>query len=157
MHKEIKIDYEEYQNSDELSKKDVLLLSFAKEALKRAFAPYSHFQVGAALLLDNGEIITGSNQENSAFPSGLCAERVAFFHATHRFPNAKIESIAVATYSGVVDTSHPTAPCGGCRQVLIDKELRDQNNIRCILSGSTGKVVVFRSFKDLMPYMEIVI
>jgi cytidine deaminase len=157
MLKEIKISFEEFSDIAEMPEKDRELLVMAKEALKNAFAPYSHFYVGAALRLDNGEIITGSNQENSAFPSGLCAERVAFFNATHAYPNAKIEAIAVATNSDVTDTSQPTAPCGGCRQVIVDKELRDKSNIVCILSGSSGKIAKFSSFKDLMPYMDIVI
>jgi cytidine deaminase len=153
MHKELNIGYEEYESVKELGSDDLLLLEAADKAVKSSYAPFSNFHVGAAVLLDNGKIILGSNQENSAYPSGLCAERVAVFSAMSEFPQSKIVSIAITAHSdGSFDDKNPTAPCGACRQVIIDKEFRDKSDIRCILRGNNGKVLVFHSFKDLLPF-----
>ena len=106
------------QPIEELSKEDQDLLQQATAACKKAYAPYSRFYVGAAILLENGKIVTGNNQENAAYPSGLCAERVAIFKASADYPAAQIKTIAVTASSEEFDIDHPVSPCGACRQVL---------------------------------------
>ncbi len=124
------------------------LISSASSALSSAYAPYSNFKVGAAVLLQNGKSITGSNQENAAYPSGLCAERVAFFSAASKYPNEKIVAIAVTTSEGLAE---PVAPCGSCRQVMIEYELRQQSDIKIYLALSAGKVYCVKRVADLLP------
>ena len=145
--KSLKIDYKEYKSWSELDSDDKKLLDAAYEAAKSSYAPYSKFNVGAAVLLDNGEIIQGSNQENSAFPSGLCAERVALFQAGVRYPNSKIFAIAVTAIQAV----EPTYPCGACRQVMIESEKRSEGPIKLIIGGKEI-VLVMESCSDILPF-----
>lgn len=150
--KSITISYEEYYSNEELNSSDKELLNNAVEATKRAYAPYSKFNVGAAVKLDNGEIISANNQENAAYPSGLCAERVAIFYAHAKFPNASIESLAVtaAVDGSICDT--PTYPCGACRQVLAESESRAGKHIRIIIGGE--KVIqVVNGVHSLLPFV----
>ncbi|NLT02897.1 MAG: cytidine deaminase [Bacteroidales bacterium] len=135
---------------EELSDTEKMLLNAAKEAAVTAYAPYSHFQVGAALLLDNGEVVKGSNQENAAYPSGLCAERVAMFYANATWPNATITHLVVAARNGKAFINIPIAPCGACRQSLLEAERRQGAPIRVLLYG-TNETVCIESVKTLLP------
>src|ERR1700740_1109022 len=119
--KNISVSYDVYQSINDLEEKDQFLLEKAKEAMENAYAPYSKFKVGAAVELDNGIIITGNNQENAAYPSGLCAERTAAFYASSQYPHQKVNAIAVTTKS---DSIEPVTPCGSCRQALSEYEMK---------------------------------
>lgn len=140
---------------DELSVEEQNLVSKAKEATKTAYAPYSQFYVGAAVLLENGTVVTGNNQENGAYPSGLCAERVALFYANAQFPNVAVKAIAVAVETNGAENKQLVAPCGSCRQVILESEIRYKHPIR-ILMSSQNSVSVVESIKDLLPlYFEL--
>lgn len=136
---------------DELNTTEKLLVNKAKEVLKDAYAPYSRFQVGAALLLSNGEIITGSNQENIAFPSGICAERTALFYAHSRYPKDSVETMAIAAYTAGEFVQKPITPCGSCRQVMKETEIRFHQPIRLILYGEKECYIIENS-GDLIPW-----
>jgi cytidine deaminase len=140
----------DYDNTDELSENYKMLITKAKDALERAYVPYSKFHVGAAVLLENGEIITATNQENAAYPSGLCAERVAIFYANSLYPNVAVSAIAVTAAPEMKQISQPVPPCGGCRQVLLETETRFQKPITIILAGE-HKISVLESAKSLLP------
>ena len=140
-----------YESSSELNKLDLDLLTLAKKAADSAYAPYSGFNVGAAVLLENGKIITGNNQENAAYPSGLCAERVAVFHASSQFPEQKIIALAVTAKSASHPLSSPVTPCGSCRQVIAEYEAKFDSPIKTIMSGQTGEVFVCESVSILLP------
>jgi len=140
-----------FDNIDELPQDVKDLMHLAVEIRKKAYAPYSHFRVGAALLLDNGQIVCGSNQENAAFPSGLCAERVAIFQAGAIHPEAKIVKMAISAASDVNETSAPIPPCGACRQAIAEYEFRQDSPIEIYFSGATGPVYKSDSLKDLLP------
>lgn len=124
------------------------LLQQAQAVLQNAYAPYSQFHVAAAILLSNGEIITGTNQENAAYPSGLCAERVAVFTAKSLFPNVEIIAVAITTS---IQSDLPVAPCGACRQVLIEYELNQSHPIKIIFGVAQKQVIVSNSVKNLLP------
>lgn len=123
----------------------------AHQARKNAYAPYSHFNVGAAILLKNGDIVTGNNQENAAFPSGLCAERVAAFQAGANYPGEPFEAMALCAGSTKHDTATPIPPCGACRQSLAEYEVKQESPISIYFMGDSGKVVKSNSVKDLLP------
>ncbi len=148
--KEIRSVILEYDNQNELSEEDRRLLYHAREALKMAYAPYSGFQVGAALLLENGTVIRGNNQENAAFPSGLCAERVALFHASSNHPGVPIKALAIVAYRDGRYIDDPVYPCGSCRQVMVESEGRQEQSFRIILGGAQKTLVVERA-SDLLP------
>ncbi|MCD4773804.1 MAG: cytidine deaminase [Bacteroidales bacterium] len=150
---EIKIIYEEYENISELQETDQELLIKAVEISDKAYAPYSDYHVGAAILLGNGKIITGNNQENVAYPSGLCAERVAIYYASSQYPEEEILAIAITANAKNFSIKVPVAPCGACRQVLAEYETRQQNNIRLLLMSQTGKIQIIKSVKDVLPLM----
>lgn len=128
------------------------LLGAALEATKRAYAPYSDFHVGAAIQLANGEQLLGCNQENAAFPSGLCAERVAFFAAGVQFPGVAIKSLAITIRSATKADEHPAAPCGGCLQVMRDVEQRQGSPIRIFLKGAGAPVYEASSVATFLPF-----
>jgi cytidine deaminase len=140
-----------FDSENDLPDDDRALLKLAFEAAKRAYAPYSNFNVGAALLLENGEIVTGNNQENAAYPSGLCAERVAVFYAHSRFPHLKIMSIAICARAVNKIIEEPVAPCGACRQSILEFEISSGSPIRIIMGSETGKVYVSHSMTNLLP------
>lgn len=142
-----------YNKETDLPNEDRLLLMHARKSVESAYAPYSHFNVGAAVHLENGEIICGSNQENAAYPSGLCAERVAIFYAGTKFPNVKIKAIAVTCKAENQVIGEPVTPCGGCRQVISEYETRHKQKIKMIMAGETGKVLVAESIESLLPLM----
>jgi len=141
-----------YNSSKELSEIDRQLVELAVKTTERAYAVYSGFHVGAALLLSNGEIITGSNQENIAYPSGLCAERVAAFSAKSNFPKEKIVTIAIAAKSKKAKVVDAVAPCGSCRQALIEYEILDKQDIKVIMTNDDHEIYMADSFKDLLPF-----
>lgn len=136
---------------DELSPLQSTLVTLAKKACYRAYAPYSHFSVGAAIALDNGEIVTGSNQENAAFPSGTCAERTAAYYAHATYPQAKFKAIAIAAIgTDSLFTPLPTAPCGACRQALLEYEKLAGEDVEVLLAGDKS-VYILPSVKSLLP------
>ena len=153
MNKKIKIIsvFQELDSINELNKEDKKLLFEANKAAELAYAPYSNYFVGAALLLESGVIVKGNNQENVAFPSGLCAERVAVFYAGANYPNIKIKTIAITSKSKLFSVENPVSPCGGCRQVLAEYEARQKSDIRLILMGEKGKIHIIESVKTLLP------
>ena len=120
---------------------------------KNAYAPYSKFRVGAALLLDNGKIILGSNQENAAYPSGLCAERVAVFQAGSIYPRAKILKMAITAASDTNQTTAPIPPCGACRQSIAEYEIKQDTPIEIYFMGEIGAIYKSDSLKNLLPFM----
>ena len=137
----------------ELSKEQKNVIEAAKKATSGSYAPYSHFHVGAACLLDNGEIISGSNQENAAYPSGICAERTTLFYAMAKYPNAKVKKLAVvACDDNGVMTEKISAPCGACRQVIYETECRSGGPIEIILPTANDGNYIFKSTKDLLPF-----
>lgn len=153
--KEIKIESTLYiyESFEELPKDISKLMNKAIEARKKAYAPYSNFQVGAALLLDNGEVITGSNQENASFPSGLCAERTAIYYAGAKYPEAQILKMAITAGSLKSLTTEPIPPCGACRQAIAEYEIKQEAAIQIYFMGETGKVIRSNSLADLLPLM----
>lgn len=141
----------EVYNYDELSPEDRHLVNLARESTYRSYAPYSHFNVGAAIMLDNGEIIEGANQENVAYPSGTCAERSACFYAHARYPEAAFEKIAIAARGTDGDfTVDPTPPCGACRQALLEYEMLARHDVPVLLAGRE-KIYRLPSVKSLLP------
>lgn len=140
-----------FESLEELSKEDRELMVAAIEARKNAYAPYSKFQVGAAVLMDNGEVVIGSNQENASYPSGLCAERVAIFQAGAQFPGVPIKAIAISATSKNYAVNKPAAPCGNCRQSISEYEIKQQNPIRIMMMGEIGEVLVCDSVSDILP------
>ena len=144
---------EVYKSIKDLTSKDAELLVAAKKMVKTAYAPYSEFHVGAAVLLENGEIIAGNNQENAAYPSGLCAERVALFYAGSQYPTIAIKTIAISVKSKNVIISEPLSPCGGCRQVIAEYENKFEKPIRIIMSGEKGQIYIANSIESLLPLM----
>ncbi len=147
--KKIEIDIEVLQY-EELSENDRQLVDAAKEATKTSYVPYSHFRVGAAVQLESGEILKGSNQENSAYPSGLCAERVTMFYANSRYPNIAPTALAIATFADGEFLPDPITPCGSCRQVLIETEKRYGKDIIVLLYGEKY-IYKLKKVRDLMP------
>ena len=127
------------------------LLEAARKTCENAYAPYSNFWVGAALLLSNGEVVTGTNQENAAYPSGLCAERTAAYWASSNFPREKILAIAVTARKSTEEIFRPITPCGSCRQSLLEYELHQESPIEVILEAGDGTSTVFPSMETLLP------
>ncbi len=149
---EIILQYHEYDSIDDLTITEKELIQFALVQIQKAYAPYSEFKVGAAILLADGGFIGGSNQENAAYPSGLCAERVAAFSASAIHPGKGFDMIAIAVQRTKEKASGPICPCGSCRQVLIEYELRAGKPIRILCAGADGKILVFESVADLLPF-----
>jgi len=141
-----------YDSVSELSDEDKKLMDKAIEVAQSAYAPYSSFNVGASLLLDDGTIVVGSNQENAAYPSGMCAERVAIWHASAIYPDKKIKKLAIAAFSKNKTVDKPVGPCGACRQALLEYEIKQANGFEVIFTGEIGKVVKTNSVKDLLPF-----
>ena len=140
-----------YDALDELPENIQDLMKRAIEAREKAYAPYSKFYVGAALLLDNGEIISGSNQENASYPSGLCAERTAIFYAGAKYPNAKIVNMAITAASQNQKTTSPIPPCGACRQSIAEYEVKQEAPIEIYFMGESGKIAKSDSLANLLP------
>ena len=149
----ILIEVEEYLSMKDLPSEDRDLLDRAVRSSSAAYAPYSGFEVGAAVMLANGEIVGGNNQENVSYPTGLCAERVALFWAQSQFPDIPVRSIAIYARSLDFKLEKPVTPCGSCRQVLAEYENRHNKKIRIIMGGNDGKVNVVDSVAQLLPLM----
>ena len=147
----IEINLEVFESISDLPSSIQNLMNKAHQASENAYAPYSRFKVGAALQLESGEIIIGNNQENAAYPSGLCAERVAVFHAGATHPNATIVSMALTAKSLNNKVTSPVPPCGACRQVLAEYEVKQETPIAIYFMGETGKIVKANSVKELLP------
>ncbi len=147
----IEINLEVFESISELPSSIQNLMNKAHEARKNAYAPYSRFKVGAALQLSTGEIVTGNNQENAAYPSGLCAERVAIFHAGATHPEMTVSFMALTAGSLTKETKTPIPPCGACRQVLAEYEVKQNASIVIYFMGETGKIVKANSIKELLP------
>ncbi len=149
--KEIKFSLRVYDDSGELSAADNALMMQAKTALDSAYAPYSKFRVGAAVLLANGQVVTGTNQENASYPVGICAEGTALGTASSLYPNVAIKKIAITVKSETHVVDHPVAPCGICRQRLLEYENRYNQPIEIIVMGQEGKVYSIDTVKDILP------
>lgn len=148
---EISLSLIEVNDLAELTPSEQELIKISRQMTKQAYAPYSGFYVGAVVLLENGEVIVGSNQENAAYPSGLCAERVAVFAASAKYPDIKIKAIAISGNSRSRDIDHPVAPCGACRQVMLEYEVKQDEPFKVYLSGHSGKIYVIEKVQDLLP------
>lgn len=144
--------FTEYNSLQELSEKDQDLMHKAIEVRKNAYAPYSKFRVGAAFLLENGEVVVGSNQENAAYPSGLCAERTAIFYAGAKYPGVRILKVAITAASDLKPTLAPIPPCGACRQSMLEYEIKQGHAIEMYFMGSDGKVCHSASLANILPF-----
>ena len=141
-----------FQDIDELSTVDKNLMEAAIQAAKKAYAPYSGFNVGAALLMDDNSIIIGNNQENAAYPSGMCAERVAIWKAGSSYPNKKVKKIAITAVSSNKKLDKPVGPCGACRQTLLEYEVNQKEAMEIFFMGEIGNVVKANSIASLLPF-----
>ncbi len=150
-HEQYSFKFEVYDSIEQLSAADAWLLNEAREVTKLAYAPYSHFKVGAVARLLNGAIVTGSNQENASFPVGLCAERVLLSTVSSLYPQVPVENIAISYHNGNGNSNSPISPCGICRQSLLEYELRVDHPIRLLLGGMEGKVYVIPQAGALLP------
>lgn len=146
------IDFNIFAEVSELPEEIQELMEKAKQARENAYAPYSEFKVGAAILLDSGEITVGCNQENAAYPSGLCAERVAIFHCGAVFPDQNIKALAITARSKNHKLEEPIGPCGACRQSLLEYEQKQHSPIAIYFMGETGKIVKVSAIRDLLPF-----
>ncbi len=149
--KEIKVHITEFNGASELPGEEQTLLQQAAESAAKSYAPYSEFHVGAAVLLENGEIICGSNQENAAYPAGLCAERVALFYANSKYPGVKVKTLAIAAFADHFILDKPISPCGTCRQVIAETENRQQSKIKILMQGESGPVNMTEGIENLLP------
>lgn len=147
------ISYQLFTNKEELAEDEKALLTQALTACDRAYAPFSNFQVGAAVFLENGEIILGNNQENKAFPSGLCAERVAFFAIGAAGKGDQIRKVAIRAKSKLKTINKPTMPCGACRQVMLEYEEMGKQDIVVLMQGAEGDIIRVEGVaKSLLPF-----
>ena len=150
--RDLHIRYEAYGNMDQLPEPDAALLQNAAEATQLAYAPYSRFRVGAAARLADGSVVQGANQENASFPAGICAERVLLSTLSSIHPGVRVDAIAITYRHDARSDDKPVAPCGVCRQSLVEYEDRMGVPLKIILAGPGGEVLVFRSVKDLLPF-----
>lgn len=144
-----------YDSIEELPKDEQELMLEAKRALNQAYAVYSGFKVGAGLLLEDGQIVIGNNQENIAFPSSLCAERVALYYCKANHPDKAVKKIAISAHSHNEVLSEPVSPCGSCRQVMAEYERLQDEPMKVILMGETGRVATFDTVAELLPFAFI--
>lgn len=144
--------YEIFSNWTDLPEQEQRLVDKAYEAMENAYAPYSEFKVGACALMDDGSFILGNNQENAAFPSGICAERVALFYAGANFPNKKVLTLCIVAKGDLMPASQLLSPCGGCRQVMLESENRQKQPMRVILVNQDGRTMVLDSVIQLLPF-----
>jgi len=141
-----------FSDVSELSLEDKMLMDKAIEARGKAYAPYSKFSVGAALLLENNEVVLGNNQENAAYPSGMCAERVAIWKAGSEYPNVKILKLAISASSSITKVDKPVGPCGACRQSLSEYEIKQKQPFPILFMGEVGEIVKTTSLAALLPF-----
>ena len=152
MLKKFEFEYQLFQDDTEITTQDLALLQQARTATANAFAPFSHFLVGAAALLSNGEMVIGANQESNSFPVGICAERALLNSVGSQYPKETILAIAVSYHPIGKDSNMPISPCGMCRQSLLDYEMRFKAPIRIILAGLSGEVMILPSVTQLLPF-----
>lgn len=152
MQKELKIQFEAIENYESLNATEKKLYEAALNIRKIAYAPYSEFLVGCAVLLENGEIYTGTNQENAAYPSGLCAERTTIFWTAANFPEQKIKKLFVIGAPKDALSSTPIPPCGACRQSILEYESRQQDLIEIYFASLDGEIYKTKSIRDLLPF-----
>ena len=152
MQKEYSFKFQLYPNWESLQTIDKSVVNKAFEAMEKAYAPYSKFKVGTALLLEDGQIIQGNNQENIAYPSGLCAERVALFHAGAQFPGIAVDLICIVAKGDLMPISQLLSPCGACRQVMLESENRQNKPIRIILVNQDNRTMCIDSVQNLLPF-----
>lgn len=152
MQKEYSFKFQLYPNWESFQTIDISVVNKAFEAMEKAYAPYSKFKVGAALLLEDGQIIQGNNQENIAYPSGLCAERVALFHAGAQFPGIAVDLICIVAKGDLMPISQLLSPCGACRQVMLESENRQNKPIRIILVNQDNRTMCIDSVQNLLPF-----
>lgn len=143
--------YQYFESKADLEKEDLELMEQAIKAHENAYAPYSQFHVGCALLLENGKVILGNNQENAAYPSGMCAERVAIWKASSDFPGVKVLKLAIAVRSNNQVVDKPVGPCGSCRQTLSEYEINQKQGIEVFFMGEKGPVIKTDSLLELLP------
>lgn len=143
----------EFESIEELDASSQKMMKLAIEARKKAYAPYSKFTVGCSILLDNGKVVEGSNQENAAYPLGLCAERVAIFYAGSNYPNAKILKLFISASPQDRELEQPIPPCGSCRQSIAEYEIKQDQNIEIYFMGGKGKIYKSNSLKNILPFM----
>jgi cytidine deaminase len=148
---EIKIKVKVFKQLHELKSADEALMQAAKRALNDAYAPYSAFKVAAAVLLENGEILTGTNQENASFPAGICAEGTVLSAVSAMYPGVTIKKMAITVKNTRHAVTYPVAPCGICRQRILEYETRFNSNIEIILMGEEGEIYSVNTVKDLLP------
>ncbi|PSR14810.1 MAG: cytidine deaminase [Bacteroidetes bacterium] len=149
---QLEVKWETFTDETALSASQKTLLAAAKTALDKAYAPYSKFQVGAALLLTNGAIVSGANFENAAYPMCLCAERMALATAVSSYPGERITHIAITVRNPAKPVNQPAAPCGACRQVMVEVEQRQGGDMEVLLQGEQGAIMVLKSAKVLLPF-----
>ena len=152
MDKKISIDYKEFSDVSFLSNNEKELVSKARLIAEKAYSPYSRFKVGATVLLDNCQVIEGNNQENAAYSSGICAERVALFFSGANFPTIAIKTIVVACNGDLLTENQLITPCGSCRQVLLESEARQNNPIEVLLVQRSGEILVLDTVQNLLPF-----
>ncbi len=152
MEQRLTINYQEYDSPEQMSPEDQALVAAAFEAKKGSYSPYSHFQVGAALLLEDGTVVKGANQENVAYPSGLCAERTAMFAAGAHFPDIPFKSLAIVASDHGVTCDYPASPCGSCRQVMAEYQKKYGKPFSIILIGEK-RIRKFARVDDILPFI----
>ena len=152
MKQEHSFSYELHENWKELPVQDQILVDRALEAMQAAYAPYSKFKVGASVRLDNDAVVTGSNQENSAYPSGLCAERVVLFHVGANYPKQAVQTLCIVAEGDLIPSEKLLSPCGACRQVMLETENRQNNKIRVIIVNQDNRALILNSVIDLLPF-----
>jgi len=150
--KQLEIPYTELETRTDLSPEDEKLLSLAEAARSRSYSPYSGFSVCASVLLDNGEVFTGSNQENSSFPAGICAERAAIFAARSAYPDVPLKTVCITASGSIYVKENPVTPCGICRQVFSEYEHEQKQPFRIILASEKGKLLIYDSAEYLLPF-----
>lgn len=150
--KSLEINYKQFDTLEELPKSHQTLWKNALEARKSSYSPYSNFTVGCAIELENGEYITGTNQENAAFPAGLCAERTAMYRAGIQAPDQKFVRMAITASKAKEDILQSAPPCGGCRQVMVEFEKRHQQAFELLFTDSKGKFILMESPSHLFPF-----
>jgi cytidine deaminase len=150
--KKYEFEYEVYDDISHLNEQDAWLLNEARTVTEQAYAPYSNFYVGAVAMMENGEVVAGTNQENASYPVGICAERVLLGIVANMYPNVPVKTIAISYNGDEVKSDHPISPCGMCRQALLEYETRLKSPIRLILGGMEGKVYIIKTASLLLPF-----
>jgi cytidine deaminase len=148
----LQVTYQSFDEIEKLEQKQAHLLHVARNAVHEAYNPYSKFYVGCAILMSNGNIVTGFNIENAAYSGCICAERTALSSAITQYPDAKILALAISTYQQFQDNDTPAFPCGVCRQFISECEDRNEEKFPIIVGGQKGIIHVFNSIKDLLPF-----